>query len=150
MIYSFAMKLESWFKVGLPALPIAFTVVGVWIYWKENPIPILAPQVAFWGVAITFYLFTYLYKPGSRSPYVLSVCTSLFWFISALTSHNMGRFVSSTGYSGIGSILSTADFWFAYIFAILAMGPPLYLFMKFEPQIAIQVEKDREAIKRES
>ncbi len=33
---------ESWFKVGLSALPVAFTLLGVGAYWGENPPPALA------------------------------------------------------------------------------------------------------------
>jgi hypothetical protein len=34
---------ESWFEVGLPALPAAFTLLGIGAYWWENPLPAL-PQ----------------------------------------------------------------------------------------------------------
>ena len=144
------MTAESWAKVFLPALPTGFTVLGVWGYWGENPLPLLAPNMAFWGVVITFYLFTYLSRPGSRTPYFFAVATALLWGVSAVTGHNLGRFIASADYSGLKSVLSQRDFWYCYVFGVLGAGLPLWKFLEYEPRIAAQVENERAELRGEA
>ena len=144
------MAAESWFKVCLPALPTGFTVFGIWGYWGENPLPLLAPNMAFWGVVITFYLFTHLYRPSSRSPYVLSVTTALLWFVSAVTGHNLARFLASADYSGLESVLYRTDFWYSYVFGGLGAGLALWQFLEHEPRIVAQVENESARLRGEA
>jgi|SRR6266850_1764958 len=141
------MAPESWLKISLPAFPVAFTIFGVWLYWRENPLPLLAPSVAFWGVVVLFYLFSHLDLPDGRSYslFLIIAATSL-WMVSAITSHNLGRFVISTRYSGFWSVFGSADFWYAYICAAVACGTGLRHFLRYEPEIVEQIRKDRESI----
>ena len=149
--YNFlAMTPESWFKVWLPALPAGFTVLGVWGYWGQNPLPLLASNMAFWGVVITFYLFTYLSRPGSRTPYFFAVATALLWGVSAVTGHNLGRFIASADYSGLKSVLSRTDFWYSYVFGVSGAGLALWQFLKHEPGIVAQVEKEKAKLRGEA
>jgi hypothetical protein len=53
------LRPESWLKIGLPGFPVAFTIFGVWLYWGDNPLPLLAPPLAFWGLVILLYLFSH-------------------------------------------------------------------------------------------
>src|SRR5690242_18531361 len=89
------MSADSWYKVCLPGFPAAFTVFGVWLYWGENPLPLLAPAVAFWGVVILYYLFTHLYIPNRRHPLVLTILLTGLWLVAAITAHNLGRCLTS-------------------------------------------------------
>ena len=146
----FPMTPESWFKICLPALPAGFTVLGVWGYWGQNPLPLLAPNMAFWGVVITFYLFTYLFRPGNRSPYVLGVTTALLWLVSAVTGYNLGRFIASADYSGLKSVLSRTDFWYSYVFGVSGAGLALWQFLKHERGIVAQVEKEKAKLRGEA
>jgi len=141
------MAPESWLKISLPAFPVAFTIFGVWLYWRENPLPLLAPSVAFWGVVVLFYLFSHLDLPDGRSYslFLIIAATSL-WMVSAITSHNLGRFVISTRYSGFWSVFGSADFWYAYICAAVACSTGLRHFLRYEPEIVEQIRKDRESI----
>jgi hypothetical protein len=139
------MSSESWFKVGLSALPVGFTVFGTWGYWHENPLPLLAPNLAFWGVVIEFYLFTHIYVPESRAPFVFAVCVSLLWLVSAITAHNLARFLASKNYSGLLSVLATRDFWYAYICAAVGSSMPLFRFLKHEPKIVAKTDIERAA-----
>src|SRR2546422_1440645 len=70
------MSSESWFKVSLPAFPAAFTIFGVGLYWGENPLPLLPPSIAFWGLVILFYLFTHLYVPNRAYPLLFTIFVS--------------------------------------------------------------------------
>ena len=142
------MAPESWLKISLPAFPVLFTILGVWLYWHENPLPLLAPSVAFWGVVVLFYLFSHLDLPDGRSyPLFLIIAATSLWMVSAITSHNLGRFVISTRYSGLLSVFGSTDFWYAYICAAVACGTGLRHFLRYEPEIVEQIKKDRERIK---
>jgi hypothetical protein len=134
---------ESWFKVSLSALPVAFTVFGVGAYWHEDPLRLLAPNVAFWGVVLEFYLFSNLEVPGSRAPFYFSVCSALLWLVSAITTHNLVREIASNPQAGLMFELATKDFWFAYAAATVGCGVPLYRFLKFEPLIVENRRKER-------
>jgi hypothetical protein len=35
------MSAESWLKIALPAFPLGFTILGIGLYWRENPIALL-------------------------------------------------------------------------------------------------------------
>jgi hypothetical protein len=139
------MTWESWFKIALSGLPVAYTIFGVWFYWGDNPIPLLAPSLAFWGVVIVYYLFGHIYLETNKEPFWLAISTALLWLISNITSHNLGRFVSSTAYSGTLSVLGSKDFWYAYLCAVLSSGIGLWQFFKHEPNIMAQVLDDRAA-----
>ena len=141
------MAPESWLKIILPAFPVAFTVFGVGLYWGENPLPLLAPSIAFWGLVVLFYLFSHLEAvPNKNYQLFLIIAATLLWFVSALTSHNLGKFVSSNRYIGLGSIFSTKDFWYAYVCAAFACVTGLWHFIRYEPEIVAQIKKDRERI----
>ncbi len=137
---------ESWFKVGLSALPVAFSILGVWVYWRENPLPVLAPSIAFWGVGTTFYLFTQIYIPESRAPFYLAVFTALSWLLTSITAHNLAAFLRSPAYSGFWSILRNTDFWFSYAFALFSFGLALQQFCTREPRIVERISQQRSAV----
>ncbi len=135
------LTLESWFKVGLPALPAVFTLLGVGGYWGENPLPILAPSLAFWGVVVVYYLFGRIYAPKTFAPFWLAVSTAILWLLSAITSHNLAKFIASNKYGGIGSVLANKDFLWAYGFAMASVAIGLWQFLVHEPKI---LEHDRQ------
>lgn len=135
------MTWESWFKVGLSALPIGFSIFGVGLYWRENPLPVLAPSIAFWGVSTTFYLFTQIYMPESRAPFYLAVFTALFWLLASVTAHNLGVFLKSTSYSGIVSVLRNTDFWYSYIFGVFSFSLAFWQFRVHEPRIIQRIKQ---------
>ncbi len=140
------MTWESWFKVSLSGLPVAFTIFGVWLYWGQNPVALLPPNLAFWGVVITYYLFGHIYVEDDRNaPFWLSVSTALFWLISSITSHNLARYITSQNYSGVLSVFVRRDFWYAYSCALLSSGLGLWEFFKHEPRIMAQIQRDRRA-----
>lgn len=143
------MNWESWLRISLPGMPAAYTLIAIWAWWHENPLPLLAPNIAFWGVVITFYLFTHLYIPKNISLFSLTFFTSVVWIVSALASHSLAEFLASDEYSGLGSVLGTRYFWFAYIFAITGMGVALRMFIKYEPDIIAHAQSDRARIERE-
>ncbi len=141
------MAPESWLKISLPAFPVAFTVFGVWLYWGENPLPLLAPSVAFWGLVVLFYLFSHLVEePNKNYQLFLIIAATVLWFVSAITSHNLGKFVISNRYIGLGSVFSTKDFWYAYICSGFACAAGLVHFIRYEPVIVEQIRKDRERV----
>src|SRR5882762_3672775 len=141
------MAPESWLKISLPAFPVTFIVLGIWLYWGENPLPLLAPSIAFWGLVVLFYLFSHLeVVPNKNYQLILIIAATVLWFVSALTSHNLGKFVTSNRYSGFGSIFSTKDFWYAYICSAVACAIGLLHFIRYEPDIVEQIKKDRERI----
>jgi hypothetical protein len=127
---------ESWFKVSLSGLPVAFTVIGVWGYWHEDPLRLLAPNIAFWGVVLEFYLFSNLEVPGSRAPFYFSICSALLWLVSAITAHNLVRAFASNPKAGLLFELGSKDFWFSYSAAAFGCGIPLRRFFRYEPLIA--------------
>lgn len=136
---------ESWFKVGLSALPTLFTIFGIWLYWGDNPLPLLAPNVAFWSVVLSFYLFTHIYVPEKRSPFYLAICTSGSWLISSITAHNLGHFLGSSAYTGALSVLTNKDFRYSYGSASIGFVIALLLFIRHEPFIAAQIKSERGA-----
>jgi hypothetical protein len=134
------MNWESWFKIGLPALPTAFSLFGVWLYWGENPLPILAPSVGFWGVMIAFYLFTHIYLPQKRSPFYFAVFSACLWLVSSITSRNLSHFLLSDDYTGLLSLLKNKDLWYSYIMSGTGFAVALSQFMHHEPRIAAEAE----------
>jgi hypothetical protein len=66
------MALESWLKIALPAYPVLFTIFGVWLYWGDNPVALLAPSIAFWGLMVLFYLFSHVYASLRYRPDFIS------------------------------------------------------------------------------
>ena len=137
------MSSESWYKVALSALPVAFTVLGIWGYWHEDPLPLLAPNIAFWGVVLEFYLFSNLDVPGSRAPFFFSVGSALLWLVSAITTHHMVRALASNPNGGLVFMMRTTDFWYAYVAAVVGCGVPLRRFLKFEPLIVEHMRNER-------
>jgi len=135
------MTWESWYKIGLSALPTMFTILGLWLYWGENPLPALAPNLGFWGVVIAFYLFTHIYLPNKRSPFYLTVCTACLWLVSSITSRNLARFLASDEYTGALSVLRSKDFWYSYVMSTLALVIPLSQFIRHEPRIVAESER---------
>ncbi len=133
------MTWESWFKVGLPALPALWAVFGLWGYWGENPIPLLAPAVAYWGVVVVYYLFGRVYAPKTYSPFWLAVFTVLLWFISSITSHHLSKFLALST-PRITQVIANRDFLYAYVCAVLSACLGLWQFLRHEPKI---VERDR-------
>jgi hypothetical protein len=137
------MSIESWLKIGLPAFPLAFTIVGAWWYWGDNPLALLPPPIAFWGLVVLFYLFTNLYIPTRRYTLFLTIFASLLWLVSSITSHNLGRFITSKQYGGVLSAIETKDFWYAYICAIVGGGAAVMHFLRYEPDIVAKVRQDK-------
>jgi hypothetical protein len=137
------MTSESLLKIAPPALPVAFTIFGVWIYWHENPLPLLPPPIAFFGVVTLFYLFTHFDAPSRREPLLLMVCAGGLWILASITSHNLGRFLRSKEYDGVESILMDTDFWYAYVCAAGCMYVSLRQFFRLEPIIEAKVQADR-------
>jgi hypothetical protein len=140
------MAPESWLKISLPAFPVAFTIFGVWGYWHENVLPLLAPSVAFWGLVVLFYLFSHLDLPNRSYPLFLIIAAAGLWMVSAITSHNLGKFVASNKYVGLRSVFSNTDFWYAYICSAVAGIAGLVHFIRYEPDIVEQIRRDRERI----
>jgi hypothetical protein len=143
------MAPESWLKISLPAFPVAFTVFGVWLYWGENPLPLLAPPAAFWGLVVLFYLFSHLELPNRNYPLILIIAITALWLVSAITSHNLGKFVASARYNGFTSVFRNRDFWYAYICSAVACTAGLTHFIRFEPLIVGAVKKVRQRIESE-
>src|SRR5260221_12398232 len=137
------MAPESWLKISLPAFPVAFTLFGVWLYWVENPLLFLAPAAAFWGLMILFYLFSHFDLPNKAWPLFLIMGSTALWVVSSITSHNLGKFLTSKQYTGFVSVLSNKDFWFAYTCSVFACVVGLMHFFRLEPQIASQIQSDR-------
>lgn len=140
------MTWESWFKVGLPAIPVGYTILGVWLYWGENPLPLLAPSIAFWGVVVNFYLFTHVYLPQKRSPFFLAIFTANLWLVASITAHNLGRFFAAGKFVGIHSLFCNKDFWYSYLFGTVGFAVALWQFVRHEPLIVAQIKRDREEI----
>ncbi len=138
------MTWESSFKIGLPAIPLMYTVLAVWGYWGENPVALLPPQIAFWGVVITFYLFTHIYLPDSRAPFFMTLLTSLVWLISSLTSHGLARIIASNDYQGFFSLLLSKDLWFSYGFSFAGFGVAFWQFVIHEPRIVAEARRQRQ------
>ena len=139
------MPLESWLKIAMPAFPIGFTLVGTCLYWKENPLPLLAPPIAFWGLMICYYLFGTLYVPQRRYPLVMMMIATLLWLVASLTSHSLAEFLHSDCYRGPLSLIRRTDFWYAYICAAGSLFGGLKNFLEYEPQILAQVRLNRAA-----
>jgi hypothetical protein len=135
------MNWESLFKVSLTALPIGFSLLGVGLYWHENPLPVLAPSLAFWGVTTAFYLFTQAYMPTSRAPFLGAVYTAIFWLVASIAAHNLAVFLRSTSYSGFWSILKNTDFWYSYVSALMGFLLALWQFCKHEPRIVERIQQ---------
>lgn len=140
------MSAESWFKISLPGIPVAFTLFGVWLYWGDNPISLLPPSIAFWGLMILFYLFSHLYIPDRRLPLLLVICSSIFWLVASITSHNLKGFLLSTRYAGPMSVLRDKDFWYAYVCSVIGCAVGVWQFFRLEPQIVAQIRRDRREI----
>jgi hypothetical protein len=134
---------ESWLKVCLPAFPLGFALIGIGGYWRENPVPLLPPTIAFWGLGVLYYLFTHLYVPNRRYPLVLMIGASILWLVASITSHNLSKFMVSPAYSGPLSVLRNTDFLFAYISAGLGCAAGLINFFKYEPLILAKVQEEK-------
>lgn len=143
------MSLESWLKIIMPAFPVGFTIFGVWAYWGENPLPLLPPPLAFSGLVVCFYLFTHLYFPNRRYPFIMTIFVTLLWLVACITSHNLGKFLGSPSYSGVLSVVTRKDFWYAYVCSVIAFASGLLNFFRYEPMIAAQIQDDRSAAGRE-
>lgn len=141
------MSAESWFKVCLPAFPLGFTLFGVWLYWGENPIALLPPSIAFWGLGVLYYLFTHLYVPNRNYPLVLTIGETVLWLVASISAHNLAGFLVSGHHSGVLSVILNKDFLFAYTSACLACATGLVNFFHYEPSIMAQVRRDRRSIK---
>lgn len=140
------MAPESWLKISLPAFPVGFTIVVVWLYWGENPLPLLAPALAFWGVVIFFYVFTHWYVPNRGYPLVIMIFGAVLWFGCSITSHNLGKFFASGRYTGVKSLFSNRDFLAAYICCLANAIMGLINFRKYEPQIMAEIKEQRARI----
>lgn len=138
------MRWESWLKIALPAFPVGFTLLGLGLYWKENILPLLPPNIAFWGVVIAFYLFTHLFVPETTATFYLTAWTAALWLVASITSHNLAVFIASPDYGGFFRVFLELDFWFAYGFALLGVFPALRLFVINEPLIARETQRQRE------
>jgi hypothetical protein len=139
------MTSESWLKISLPAFPLGFTVFGVWFYWGENPLALLPPSIAFFGVVTLFYVFSHLDVPNKRYPLWLMIFTSVLWLVASITSHGLAKFMLSERYIGLRSVIASIDFWYAYVCALFGGGIGLNQFLRLEPQIAASVKQDRAA-----
>lgn len=137
------MSPESWLKISLPAFPVGFTLFGVWLYWGENPLPLLPPPIAFWGLVVCFYLFSHLYIPERRYPLITTIFATVLWLVASLTSHSLGKFLGSTSYTGMLSLIARKDFWYAYTCAAVAFAAGLWNFLRYEPAIISQIREDR-------
>ena len=143
------MSRDSWLKVSLPALPVAFTIFGVWLYWGDNPLPTLAPAIAFWGVVVLYYLFSHFDVPGRRYPLFIIILTTVLWLVSSITAHNLGKFLSSSRNTGWLSVLSAKDFWYSYICSIAGWAAGLVHFFRLEPMIVAKLKDDRERAEKD-
>jgi len=142
------MSPESWLKIALPGFPVAFIILVNWVYWGENPLPLLPPSVAFWGFVILYYLFTNLYIAEKPSlPLILTGSTLVLWFAASLTSHSLGRFLLSDRYYGLLSILSNKDFLIACLCALVSFSVGIRHFCKYEPLIRANSQKDRPKVR---
>ena len=139
------MAPESWLKISLPAFPVAFSVFGLWLYWGENPLPLLAPSVAFWGVVILFYLFSHCDVPTRSYPLLLMIGETALWLVSSITSHNLAKFLLSKQYTGYLDVLRNKDFWCAYVCCAFGATVGLFHFFRLEPIIVAQIKADRAA-----
>jgi hypothetical protein len=137
------MTWESWFKIGLSALPTSFTIFGLWLYWGDNPLPVLAPSLGFWGVVIAFYLFTHIYVENSRAPFFFATFTACLWLVSAITAHNLGQFLRANQQVGVLRLFKNKDFWYAYAPSTLSLGTALWQFLLHEPRIVREIEGER-------
>jgi len=138
------MSPESWLKIAMPAFPVGYTVFGIWLYFGENPLPILPAPIAFWGLVVCFYLFSHLYTPEQRRyPLVTMVFATILWLVASLTSHNLSKFLGSTSYHGTLSLMGRTDFWYAYICSTAAFTGGLWNFRRYEPMIISQIRQDR-------
>ncbi len=140
------MSLESWLKVCLPAFPLGFTLIGIGAYWRENPVALVPPGIAFWGLGVLYYLFTHLYVPNRRYPLILMIGAAILWLVASITAHNLGKFLASPAHEGLLSVVWNRDFLFAYICAALGCGAGLVHFFKYEPLIAAKVQEDRQSL----
>jgi hypothetical protein len=140
------MNLESWLKVGLPAFPALFTIFGVWGYWNENPLPVLAPAVGFWGVVLLYYLFSNLVVSSKNYPLFLIICTTALWVVSSITSHNLGKFLASAQHVGFWSVVLNKDFRYAYICAVIGALVGFFHFRRYEPEIVKELKRTRERL----
>jgi Zn-dependent protease with chaperone function len=138
---------ESWLKVILPALPVCFTLFGTWLYWGDNPLPLLAPPVAFWGVVLLYYLFSNLVIANRSYQLFLTMFASVLWAVCSITSHNLSKFLAATQH---GPVLSNHDFWYSYICATIACLAGLAHFLHYEPFIADQMRRNRQLIESRS
>jgi hypothetical protein len=143
------MHHDSWLKISLPAFPVAFTVLGVWLYWGDNPLPLLAPPIAFWGLVILFYLFSHFELPNKSYPLLLITGTTALWLVASITSHNLGKFLISNRYTGFSSLLSNRDFWYAYLCSGAGCAVGLGHFIRLEPLIVAQIARDARHINPE-
>ena len=137
------MNSESWLKISLPAFPVGFAVFGVWFYWGDNPLPLLAPSIAFWGVVILFYLFSHFDMANRSYPLFLMIGETALWLVSSIASHNLGKFLVSKQYTGLEAVLMNKDFWFAYVCCFAGSAVGLIHFFRLEPLIVAQVSADR-------
>jgi Na+/citrate or Na+/malate symporter len=144
------MQHDSWLKISLPAFPLAFVIFGVWLYWGDNPLSLLAPSLAFWGLVVLFYLFSHFELPNRSYPMILIIGTTGLWLVASITSHNLGRFVASSRYTGGWSVLLNKDFWYAYICAFVCGGVGLGHFVRLEPKIVDQIARDRKSVDLEN
>jgi hypothetical protein len=137
------MSPESWLKISLPAFPVAFAIIGVGLYWQDNIVALLPPSIAFWGLVTLMYLFSQLEVPGKRYTHILIMFVTCLWLVSSITSHNLGKFIASAKYSGVASLLSDKDLWFAYGCAVVGSLFGVFHFVRLEPLIVSQTERDR-------
>jgi hypothetical protein len=140
------MSAESWLKIALPAFPLGFTILGIGLYWRENPIALLPPPLAFWGLVILFYLFSHLYVPNRRYPLIMMILGTTLWLLASITSHNLAKFLTSSRHAGFFSVLSQTDFWYSYACAGVGAWVGIRNFLRFEPSIVSQIREDRETI----
>ena len=76
-------------KLGLPAFPIFFAILGTWLYWSQNISYKLPVVFSFWGVVIMYYLTIQLIRLGKYLIVPLTLFITQAWFMSNCLSHTL-------------------------------------------------------------
>jgi hypothetical protein len=128
------MRWRTVLDLSLPAFPLLFMIFGVGLYWHDNILPTLAPSVAFWAVAVIFYLDARVEIVGSRAFPLLIAATSVLWLLSSITGQNLKKYiVLADQLKDYSVILKRIDLYYSYGSALLAVGLALTVFIKYEP-----------------
>ena len=138
------MSLESLFKIGLPAFPLGFTILGAWLYWGDNPLALLPPPLAFWAGRNFLNLFASICSEPA-DPLVLTIFASVLWLVASITAHNLSRFLSASQHIQFATLMGRTYFLYAYISAGFGCTVAGWNFLRYEPAIVNKSRRDRGA-----